>query len=61
MTTGGWFVMILSVGSAMGFFAFCILRVVKAKDAAREHSAGEADDEDFEENDERADSTGSGN
>lgn len=61
MTTGGWLVMILSVGAATGFFIFCITRVLKAKDAAKEHSPDEADDVDFEDNDGRADNSGSGN
>ncbi len=61
MTTGGWLVMILSVGSATGFFAFCIARVLKAEDAAKPHAPDEVDDVDFEDNDEREDSTGSGN
>jgi hypothetical protein len=61
MTTGGWFVMILSVGAATGFFAFCIARVLMAKDAAKTHSADEPDDVDLEENDERSGKSGTGN
>jgi hypothetical protein len=61
MTTGGWFVMILSVGGATGFFTFCITRVLMAKDAARPHDPGEPDDVDLEEHDERYGKSDTGN
>jgi len=52
MTPGGWLVMIASVGGATCFFVFCIVRVLKAKDAAKPHSPDEADDEDLDGGDE---------
>lgn len=47
MNTGGWFVMLISVGSAYGLFAWCLYRVLtmpKRTDAmhsTREHTPDE--------------------
>lgn len=41
MTTGGWTVMILSVGSVLTLAAFCMIRVLTLPPVEDEHLKGE--------------------
>lgn len=61
MTPGGWLTMLLSVGAAAAFFAWCTARVLMARDASKTHSPDEADDADLEGDDEADAGDASGN